>query len=302
MNIPQTITDPNKRYDFLIIYDVTDGNPNGDPDASNQPRIDLETSQGIVTDVCLKRKIRNYVDLKMSLESEYNELDQNGRFGIFIRDSGVALNTKIEKTVLAEKPDTKESKKTEVPGGREAMCAAYYDIRLFGAVLSTGKYNSGQVRGPMQLTFSRSVDPILPADMTITRSAITKEGEDKETEIGKKPSVPYGLYVGKGFYSPALAKSTGLDQADLALFWEALTQMFEHDRSAARGDMRLQQVYVFAHESPLGNAPSGKLFDRVSINKKEGVNAPRHITDYTIAELNEGEIQTGVTLHKLLPE
>ncbi len=295
MNIPQTITDPGKRYDFLILFDVTDGNPNGDPDAGNLPRIDPETMQGIVTDVCLKRKIRNYVDMIHS--AGYDELDQGNRYGIFVRDSGVALNTKLRSA--AEAVDAKPEKKKENKNARAELCRRYFDIRTFGGVLSTGDYNCGQVRGPMQLTFSRSVDPVIPGDVAITRVAITKEGEQKETEIGRKAQVPYGLYVGKGYFSPMLAKETGLDEADLKLFWQALADMFENDRSAARGDMRLREVYIFRHDDPRGNAHAGKLFDRIKPKLKDGVEAPRAFEQYEV-RVDDAELPQGVTLIRLM--
>lgn len=295
MKIDPRITDPGKRYDFLLLFDVTDGNPNGDPDAGNLPRIDPETMQGIVTDVCLKRKIRNYVDLVHG--ANYDELDRNERYGIFVRDSGVALNTKLKSA--AEAVGAKPDKKKENRDARAEMCRRYFDIRTFGGVLSTGDYNCGQVRGPMQLTFARSVDPVIPGDVAITRVAITKEGEQKETEIGRKAQVPYGLYVAKGYFSPMLAKDTGLDQADLETFWQAVANMFEHDRSAARGDMRLQQVFIFRHEDPLGNAHAGKLFDRVDPTLKGGVAAPRKFDDYEV-KVDEVGLPEGVTLVRLL--
>lgn len=288
MNIPAAITDPAKRYDFLLLYDVQDGNPNGDPDAGNLPRIDPETMQGIVTDVCLKRKIRNYVDMVHS--GGFNEHDTDGSFGIFVRDSGVALNTKIKSVVPK---DTASNKRVEIPGGRQKMCSSYYDIRMFGGVLSTGDFNCGQVRGPMQLTFSRSIDPVIPGDVTITRVAITKEGESKETEMGRKALIPYGLYLAKGFYSPMLGEKTGVSKADLELFWQAVMGMFENDRSASRGFMQLQGVYVFAHQDKLGNAPSGRLFDRLKAAKNTEV--PRSFSDYTV-EVDDQDLPDGISL------
>lgn len=292
MNIPTTITDPNKRYDFLLLYDVQDGNPNGDPDAGNLPRIDPETMQGIVTDVCLKRKIRNYVDMVHQMKG-----DTNNDNGIFVRDSGIALNTKLKE--VAESVNAKPDKKKENKEARAVMCQRFYDIRMFGGVLSTGDYNCGQVRGPMQLTFSRSIDPILPSDVAITRVAITKEGEQKESEMGRKAQVPYGLYLCKGFYSPMLAKDTGASKEDLELFWQAVLGMFENDRSASRGFMQLQGVYVFAHVNPLGNAPSGKLFNRVQVAKHASVESPRSFEHYSVA-VDEGDMPTGVQLVRLL--
>lgn len=295
MNHDPRIDDSTKRYDFLILFDVTDGNPNGDPDAGNLPRLDPETMQGIVTDVCLKRKIRNYVDLRFS--EGYDADDQGNGYGIFVRDSGVALNRKIK--AAAEKVKAPAEKKKENRDARKEICSRYYDVRTFGGVLSTGDYNCGQVRGPMQLTFARSVDPIIPSDVSITRVAITKEGEQKETEMGRKAVVPYGLYIAKGFYSPLLAKDTGFGNEDLKLFWEALSSMFENDRSAARGDMRLLEVFIFAHESELGNAHAGKLFDRVSVVRKPGVEAARKAADYEVS-IQADDLPQGVTLYKLI--
>ncbi|RYG41314.1 type I-C CRISPR-associated protein Cas7/Csd2, partial [bacterium] len=257
-----------------------------------------ETLQGIVTDVCLKRKIRNYVDLSGQEEDGdalgVEKTERNLR-GIFVRDSGVALNTKIR--TAAEAVGATKDKKNKNRDSRAEMCRRYYDIRMFGGVLSTGDYNSGQVRGPMQLTFSRSIDPIVPVEMAITRVAITKEGENKETEIGRKASVPYGLYKGKGFFSPMLAKDTGVTPEDLKLFWTALANMFENDRSASRGDMQIREVAIFVHDNPLGNAPSGKLFGRLTA--KSTVKAPREIGHYDVAVDGEG-LPEGVTLVRLL--
>lgn len=300
MNIPSIITDPNKRYDFLLLFDVTDGNPNGDPDAGNLPRVDPETMQGIVTDVCLKRKIRNYVDLVHSPGGDLDLADAadggNG-FGIFVRDSGIALNTKLREGALATgaKPDKKKTN----TDARKEICRRYYDVRVFGGVLSVGDYNCGQVRGPMQLTFSRSIDSIIPGDIAITRVAITKEGEAKETEIGRKAQVPYGLYLGKGFYSPMLGKDTGVTTEDLKLFWEAVLGMFEIDRSASRGYMQMQRVIVFAHDSKLGNEPSGRLFARLNVARKAGVEVARSVAHYDI-DLDEMSLPQGVQLVSLI--
>lgn len=298
MNIPESILDPNKRYDFLLLFDVTDGNPNGDPDAGNLPRVDPETMQGIVTDVCLKRKIRNYVDFKKQPSGDYDLTssadDNENLFGIFVRDSGVALNTKIEAAAKAPGEDVKEDKKRTNERGRKEMSRRYYDVRMFGGVLSTGEYNCGQVRGPVQLTFARSIDPIVPADVAITRVAITKADQAKETEIGRKAVVPYGLYLSKGFYSPMLAQDTGVTREDLELFWEAVRNMFEADRSASRGHMEVRGVIVFVHENPLGNARAGLLFERLKIRRRDGVETPRMYADYEVT-LDEANMPDGVT-------
>ncbi len=292
MNIPSTITDPAKRYDFLLLFDVTDGNPNGDPDAGNLPRVDPETMQGVVTDVCLKRKIRNFVDLvhQTTGRTEYDN-------GIFVRDSGIALNTKIQEAAVSV--GAPKEKKKENRDSRAEMCRRYYDVRLFGGVLSTGEYNSGQVRGPMQITFSRSIDPIVPGDVAITRVAITREDKQTETEMGRKAVVPYGLYLAKGFYSPMLGKDTGVSTQDLDLFWQAVAGMFENDRSASRGYMEIRKVVVFAHDNPLGNAPSGKLFSRLAVKRKEEVEAPRSYDQYNV-DLETSGLPDGVTLIDLL--
>lgn len=294
MTISPLLLDPTKRMDFAFLFDVQDGNPNGDPDAGNLPRLDPETMQGIVTDVCLKRKIRNYVDIVKG--AEFDALDQGAGYGIFVRDSGVALNTKLE--AAAKAVDAKPDKKKENKSARAEMCRRYFDVRTFGGVLSTGEYNSGQVRGPMQLTFARSMDPIIPSDVAITRVAITKEGEQKEGEMGRKSVVPYGLYLGKGYYSPMLAKDTGFGAEDLQLFWTAFANMFEHDRSAARGDMRLQQAFVFVHDDPLGNAPAGRLFDLIRVTRKPDVVAARCFADYGVEVA--GPAPEGVQLVRLL--
>jgi CRISPR-associated protein Csd2 len=298
MNIPAEtlarITDPSKRYDFLLLFDVTDGNPNGDPDAGNLPRIDPETMEGIVTDVCLKRKIRNFVDYS---NQAAGRTDNDN--GIFVRDSGIALNTKIQEAAKAADSNLKPDKKKTNEKGRAEMCRRFYDIRMFGGVLSTGDYNCGQVRGPMQLTFSRSVDPIVPGDIAITRVAITKEGESKETEIGRKAQIPYGLYVGKGFFSPMLAQDTKVTAEDLELFWNAVLGMFEIDRSASRGHMELRGVFVFRHEHQLGNAHAGRLFERLSVQRKDGARPPRAFADYTVA-LDEASLPEGISVYCLL--
>lgn len=279
----QPYCNPEVRHDFVLLFDVRDGNPNGDPDAGNLPRIDPETMQGIVTDVCLKRKIRNYIDLKYA--DQYNGMDYNAGgagnlYGIFVRDSGVALNAKIADA--AEAQGAGKEKKKANPDIRRELCRRYYDIRMFGAVLSTGDYNAGQVRGPVQLTFARSIDPIVPLDLSITRVAITREGEQKETEMGRKPIVSYALYRAHGFFSAPLAKDTGVSPQDLALLWEAILNMFEHDRSAARGEMALRGLYVFTHDSERGNAHAHTLFETIQVRRKDGVESPRSFADYQV--------------------
>lgn len=285
------------RYDFVILFDVENGNPNGDPDAGNMPRVDPETGFGLVTDVCLKRKIRNYVETVKE--------DARG-YRIYVKD-GVPLNRKDKEALdyLGVDKDLKTAKK-EGPALdgklRDFMCRNFYDIRTFGAVMTTfvkGALNCGQVRGPVQLGFARSVDPILPQEITITRVAITTEAdaEDKSTEMGRKHIVPYGLYRAEGFVSANLArKVTGFSQEDLELLWQAILNMFENDRSAARGKMAVRELIVFRHESELGNAPAYKLFDAVRVAHKEGVVAPRQYSDYTVSV--DGALPTGVTCQR----
>lgn len=271
------------RYDFVILFDVENGNPNGDPDAGNMPRIDPETGLGLVTDVCLKRKIRNYVEMRKE--------DAEG-YRIYIK-GGVPLNSSDRQAIeaLGIDPDLAKAKKSD-PGIdaklRDWMCAHFYDVRTFGAVMTTfvrGKLNCGQVRGPVQLGFARSVDPIVPQEITITRVAITTENDaaNKQTEMGSKHIVPYGLYRAEGFVSANLArKVTGFSESDLELLWEAILNMFENDHSAARGKMAVRELIIFKHDSEFGNAPSYKLFDAVSVRLKEDVTAPRNYHDYIV--------------------
>ena len=277
------------RIDFVYIFDVQDGNPNGDPDAGNLPRVDAETGMGLVTDVCLKRKVRNYVQTAKGQADGYD---------IFIKEKAV-LNTLIDKA--HDDSDVKAAKdKTEA--ARMYMCKNYYDIRTFGAVMSTGK-NAGQVRGAIQLTFARSADTIATAEHSITRMAVAtekeaeKQGGDNRT-MGRKATVPYGLYVCHGFISANLAQQTGFSEEDLQLFWDALKNMFDVDRSAARGLMSAQKLIVFKHDSVLGNAPANKLFDLVKVNKVcDG--APRSFCDYTVTIDKEG-LPANVTVDELI--
>lgn len=261
------------RIDFVYLFDVQDGNPNGDPDAGNLPRVDAETGMGLVTDVCLKRKVRNYVQVARDCAPGYD---------IFIKEKAV-LNKLIDESHEEETVKAKEAgDKTEA--ARQVMCSRYYDVRTFGAVMSTGK-NAGQVRGPIQLTFARSVDPIAVAEHSITRMAVATEKEAKDQNgdnrtMGRKATVPYGLYVCHGFISANLARQTGFSEEDLQLFFDALQQMFDVDRSAARGLMSPQRLIAFRHATELGNAPANKLFDLVKVEKVAGVTAPRSFADY----------------------
>ena len=276
------------RYEFVVLFDVENGNPNGDPDAGNMPRIDPESNFGLVTDVCLKRKIRNYVETVKEGEEGY---------GIYIRED-VPLNTSDKKALsyigvedLSDK-GLKELKKNDPEADkkiRDFMCRNFFDIRTFGAVMTTfvkASLNCGQVRGPVQIGFARSIDPIVSQELTITRVAITteKDAENKTTEMGRKNIVPYGLYRAEGFISANLArKVTGFSEEDLELLWEAIINMFEHDHSAARGKMAVRRLIVFKHSRELGDCPSYKLFDAVEVKRKEGVEFARQYSDYEIA-------------------
>lgn len=286
------------RYEFVVLFDVENGNPNGDPDAGNMPRIDPETGYGIVTDVCLKRKIRNYVETVKEDTTGYR---------IYIKD-GVPLNrSDAEAFAALEVTDktVKDKKKADPDLDRKIrdwMCLNFFDIRTFGAVMTTfvkAALNCGQVRGPVQLGFARSVDPVVPQEVTITRVAITteKDAERKDTEMGRKYIIPYGLYRCEGYVSANLArKTTGFSEEDLTLLWEAILNMFEHDHSAARGKMAVRELIVFRHETELGNAPAYKLFEAVKIQKKEGVDIPRAYSDY---DVSVGEIPNGVTCMRM---
>lgn len=282
------------RYDFVILFDVENGNPNGDPDAGNMPRVDPETGLGLVTDVCLKRKIRNYVETVKEGVPCYE---------IYVK-SGVTLNSSDRRAFeYCGVTDAKKTKKDDPKLDeklRDFMCQNFYDIRTFGAVMTTfvtAKLNCGQIRGPVQLSFARSIDPITPQEVTITRVAITKDEDagDKTTEMGNKFIVPYGLYRAEGFISANLArKTTGFSEADLELLWQAILNMFELDHSAARGKMAVRELIVFKHDSELGNAPAYKLFDLVNAQRKEGVTAPRAYSDYTVS-VDEAHVPEGVT-------
>ena len=284
------------RYDFVVLFDVENGNPNGDPDAGNMPRVDPETGCGLVTDVCLKRKIRNYVETVK---------EDAPRFGIYIKD-GVPLNSSDKEAcayVGADPDKLKEAKKKDEHLDekiRDFMCRNFYDIRTFGAVMTTfvkASLNCGQVRGPVQLGFARSVDPIMPQEVTITRVAITTEEDaaKKGTEMGRKFIVPYGLYRAEGFVSANLArKTTGFDEDDLALLWKAILNMFENDRSAARGMMAVRKLVIFKHDSELGNAPAWKLFKLVDVQRKPEIAAPRSFEDYQFSVDTE-HLPQGVT-------
>ena len=283
------------RYDFVLLFDVKDGNPNGDPDAGNLPRVDAETGRGLVTDVSLKRKIRNYVGIVKAMQPP---------FEIYVKEKAI-LNKQHGRAYEPGASDALKGYDEKRKGGhkvekaRQWMCENFYDVRTFGAVMSTG-VNCGQVRGPVQLTFARSVDPIVAQEHTITRMAVTteaeaeKQGGDNRT-MGRKHTVPYGLYVAHGFVSSHLAAQTGFSDDDLTLLWEALTNMFEHDRSAARGEMATRGLYVFKHDSQMGNAPAHDLFACIQPKLKESVIVPRDFDDYRVS-VSEGDLPSSVTL------
>lgn len=277
------------RYEFVILFDVENGNPNGDPDAGNMPRVDSETGHGIVTDVCLKRKIRNYVELVK------NDAPGNK---IFIKE---VLNDKLEDAYLSSglKKD-KKADKDNVITAKNFMCENYYDVRTFGAVMSTGDYPCGVVRGPVQINFAKSIDPVVVQEITITRMAITnkKDASKGTTEMGKKSFVPYALYKAEGFISASLAQNvTGFSDEDLELLWEAIINMYEHDRSAARGKMTVRKLIVFKHECVLGNAPSHILLDRIQVNRKDSEMPARSYNDYEII-INKENMPNGVEVYE----
>lgn len=288
----------NKRYDFVLFFDVQDGNPNGDPDAGNLPRVDAETGHGLVTDVCLKRKVRNFVGLSKGEQPPYD---------IYVKEKAV-LNSQHERAYKAlgvdlSGDDKKRKGGDNVDKARKWMCENFYDVRTFGAVMSTG-VNCGQVRGPIQITFARSVEPVVSLEHCITRMAVTtpeeaeKQGGDNRT-MGRKFSVPYGLYRAHGFISAPLAEQTGFSEDDLTLFWESLKNMFEHDRSAARGMMATRALIAFEHNSKMGNASAHDLFDRVSVTRSNAENgAARKFGDYVI-NVNADNLPTGVSIKRL---
>jgi CRISPR-associated protein Csd2 len=288
----------NNRYDFVLVFDVRDGNPNGDPDAGNLPRLDAESGHGLVTDVSLKRKVRNFVGLVKG---------ETPPFDIYVKEKAV-LNQAHEKAYIAigAEEELKGDKKRKGSGdtvdkARQWMCANFFDVRTFGAVMSLGT-NCGQVRGPVQLTFARSVDPIIAQEHSITRMAVATEAEAEKQQgdnrtMGRKHTVPYGIYVAHGFVSSFLAKQTGFGEEDLELLWQALEQMFEHDRSAARGEMSTRGLYVFKHDSELGNAHAHSLFDRIKIKRKDDVDVPRSFGDYEVS-VDEAGLPAGVSLIK----
>ena len=327
------------RYEFVLFFDVIDGNPNGDPDAGNAPRIDPETGQGLVTDVCLKRKVRNFVQLTQT-EGRGPDLKPRAGYEIYVKERGIlALQQRRAYDAQGKTGEKHDNQPATVKQARAWMCQAFYDVRTFGAVMSTGKagdedaepkaekgkdqpvkkkppgtqklWNCGQVRGPIQLSFSRSIDPILALEHAITRVAMTNPGDTKRGQeiggdgeeassgqFGRKTTVPYGLYRAHGFVSPFLARDTGFSRADLDLFWQALAGMFDHDRSASRGVMAARSLVVFEHESALGNHPAHRLFERVTCGRRDKAakRPARSFGDYAV-EVDRTPID-GVTVHE----
>ena len=288
------------RYDFVLLFDVKDGNPNGDPDAGNLPRVDAETGRGLVTDVSLKRKVRNYVGMVKA---------EQPPFEIYVKEKAI-LNKQHERAYeaigagdLIKGDDKKRKGGDKVGEARAWMCKNFYDVRTFGAVMALG-VNCGQVRGPVQLTFARSVDPIVAQEHSITRMAVATEAEAAKQEgdnrtMGRKHTVPYGLYVARGFVSSHLAAQTGFSDNDLTLLWEALANMFEHDRSAARGEMATRGLYVFKHDSQLGNAHAHDLFARIQPKLKEDAIVPRDFDHYRVS-VDEESLPAGVSLTQIV--
>lgn len=278
------------RYEFVLLFDIKNGNPNGDPDAGNMPRLDPETNQGLVTDVCLKRKIRNFVEL--------TQADKQG-YAIYMQEKAVLNNqNKLAYEAQGLKPEAKKLPKDtdKAKALTQFMCDHFFDVRTFGAVMST-EVNTGTVRGPVQIAFARSIDPVFPQEISITRMAVTNEKDiEKERTMGRKHIIPYGLYRAHGFVSASLAEKTGFTEEDLKLLWRSLVEMFEHDHSAARGEMATQKLIVFKHDDKLGNAPSHKLFERIGINRASEDNAPaRSFSDY-IVNINRVDLPQGIEI------
>jgi CRISPR-associated protein Csd2 len=294
---PDVRLDPARKHDFAFFFDVRDGNPNGDPDAGGMPRIDPETMQGLVTDVAIKRKIRNMVALLGEGRPGYD---------IYV-EAGVALNAQHRRAYTELGLKEADGNKYRPPAAdqqkaQQWMCRTFFDVRMFGAVMTTGKALCGRVQGPVQLTFSRSVDPVLPQEHGLTRITQTTEADiakGETTEMGNKHAIPYGLYQGYGHFSAPLASRTGVSSADLEMLWRAFTLMYEHDRSASRGEMTLRGLCIFSHADAFGSAPAQALFDRIKITQVTGGKPPRAFTDYKV-EINADNLPGGVTLTKVI--
>ena len=283
------------RYEFVLLFDVKDGNPNGDPDAGNLPRTDAETGNGLVSDVCLKRKVRNFI-----------ALTQNGKSGydIYVTEKAILTNQQKKAYEAKSLDNMNGSKADNMEKAKAWMCENFFDIRSFGAVMSLKEYNCGQVRGPVQMTFARSIDTVATSEHAITRMAVAteKEANDQDGDnrtMGRKFTIPYGLYRENGFVNPFFADQTGFGEEDLALLWNALKNMFDLDRSAARGLMASRKLIVFKHASKLGNAPASVLFDAVNIEKKSDVEVPRDFSDYTVT-IDESKLPEGVEIIEML--
>lgn len=292
-------TDPAKRHDFVLLFDVQDGNPNGDPDAGNAPRLDPDTLEGLVTDVAIKRKVRDFVDVARGSEQRYK---------IYVQRETYLTETRAR--IFGERAGGRNPKEIQPREARDWMCDEFYDVRMFGAVMSMKESNAGQVRGPLQLTFARSVDPIFYVDNTIGRVALERgerpegraEGEleaPTHGTLGRKSTVRYGLYRTYGFFNANFAKHTGVTSDDLDLFWQALELMWDHDRSASRGLMASRGLYVFTHDNALGNTSAQRLFESVSMSRKKGVEVPRGFGDYSVT-IDEANLPPGVTLTRLV--
>jgi CRISPR-associated protein Csd2 len=298
------MSDPiTKRYDFVFLFDVSNGNPNGDPDAGNSPRLDPETGHGLVSDVCIKRKIRNFI----SLTKNPAGAETDSGYDIYVKERAVLNNQHARAYKALESKGAKIEKGKSVPGfedqARQWMCQTFFDVRMFGAVMGT-KVNAGQVRGPVQVAFSRSIDPIIALEQSITRMAVTTEEEAKDQgggnrTMGRKEIVPYGLYRCHGFVNANLARQTGFSEDDLKLLWQALVNLFEHDRSASRGEMASQKLFVFEHDNALGSYPAHKLFERVTVKRKDESKPARAFSDYACT-FDTSAMPAGVTPHDML--
>jgi CRISPR-associated protein Csd2 len=289
-----------RRYDFVLLFDVAHGNPNGDPDAGNAPRMDPETGHGLVSDVSLKRKVRNFISLA---KSDFATGAPEAGYDIYVKERAI-LNQQHQRAYdalgLDPKQKPEKGEESAEQRARRWMCQTFFDVRMFGAVMTTG-VNAGQVRGPVQFTFSRSIDPITSLEQSITRMAVTTEREAEAQEggnrtMGRKEIVPYALYRAHGFVSPQLAAQTGFNTDDLELLWTALERMFEFDRSAARGEMATRGLYIFEHQSPLGNAPAHRLFERIRAQRRNEDLPPRSFSDYEVTV--DSDLPAGVTLHQ----
>lgn len=284
----------NNRYEFVYLFDVENGNPNGDPDAGNMPRIDAETSHGLVTDVCLKRKIRNYIEIAKQGEAGFN---------IYVKEKAV-LNRQHELAYKNKgiKPENKKLPKDKDMAAAitKWMCENFYDVRAFGAVMTT-EVNCGQVRGPVQINFAKSIEPVMPDEISITRMAVTKEADlEKERTIGKKALVHYGLYRAEGYISAHFARRTGFSDDDLSLLWDSFVNMYDHDHSASRGKMNARKLIVFKHQTALGNAPAHKLFDLVTVSRSDDTSLPaRNFSQYEVT-IQQHDLPTGVDIHEML--